>query len=172
MKKGIVLILLLATLISCDKDNDSTLDPMQVTLVTGINLSNSFAQPLGILGNPNVKSGTVVVYPKPTNDLLNVASIASIKNIWLLRGNVATGYENTNFSSVFSENDYDLTEIQNAAVRDFSNLSGTDIVLNVSDMGEGYYRIFVQLNDDSLVWDNIYIGNSVMGNFENINFWN
>lgn len=172
MKKLILMVIVLTLFISCGDNDEEDFDPTRLDIVTGLNLKNDAGQPIVSWGNPNVTLTTsVVLFPNPAIDILRVQASTGIINIWIVNGFPSRRFFDTNFSQVFADNPFQQGEIEASASRTFDNLNGNNLTLNVSDISQGYYRLFVQLQNGSIISDNIYIDRSGNPDLTGINFW-
>lgn len=173
MKKILALMVIFTLLISCGDDDSEDFDPTRLDIVTGMNLTNDLGQIEAVWGNPNVSvTSSVAVFPKPAFGTIRIEATTSIKNIWIVRGVPSRRFTDTNFVQVFAENPFQQNEVEAISFKTFDNLNTNNIVLNISDISQGYYRIFVQLQDDSIISDNIYVEGTNGVNLDDINFWN
>lgn len=173
MKRIVMCLCVIALLAACGDSDDEDFDPTRVDIVTGMQLSDAQAANIELWGNPNIPTvRRAVVFPKPATDVIRVVTSSSIKNIWLVSGFPTRRFFDTNFQEVFAQNSYDVSEVAASSIRALENLDQTEIVINLDGLSQGYYRIFVQFQDDSLTWDNFYVGVNTGGNLDDINFWN
>ena len=173
MKKIITFVCIIALLAACGDSDEEDFDPTRIDIVTGMQLVDTQGAAIEQWGNPNLPNvARAAVFPKPATDVIRVETSSSIKTIWLVSGSPTRRFVDTNFQEVFAQNSYDVSEIETNSVRAFENLDQTDIALNLDGLSQGYYRIFIQFQDDSLTWDNFYIGASTSANLDDINFWN
>ena len=173
MKKIFVLVIIFMLFISCGDNDSEDFDPTRLDIVTGMNLTNTLGQIEAVWGNPNVSVNTsVVVFPKPAFGSMRIEATTSIKNIWMVRGVPSRRFTDTDFVQVFAENPFQQQEVEAISFRTFDNLNASSIALNLSDISQGYYRVYVQLQDNSIISDNIYVERTNGVNLDDINFWN
>jgi hypothetical protein len=173
MKKIVMYLGVIAFFVACGDSDTEDFDPTRIDIVTGMQLVDAQATAIELWGNPNTPFvRRAVVFPKPATDVIRVQTSTSIKNIWLVAGFPTRRFFDTNFQEVFAQSSYDVGEVALSAIRALENLDQTDITLNLEGLSQGYYRMFVQFQDDSITWDNFYVGVSTSGNLEDINFWN
>ncbi len=172
MKKWMLFVFVLTIFMSCGDSDDEDFDPTRLDIVTGMNLKNDLGQAVEVWGNPNVSStSSVIVFPNPAIETLRVQANTGIQNIWIVNGFPSRRFFDTNFAQVFADNPFQQVEIEAVASRTFDNLNGNTITLNVSDIAQGYYRLFVQLQNGTIILDNIYIDQSGNPDVTGINFW-
>lgn len=173
MKKILTYVLLITLLMACGDRDEEDFDPTRIDIVTGMLV----ATPQGIVtelwGNPNLPANPRSnVFPKPASGTVRVLTNSPIKNIWLISGFPSRRFVNTDFQQVFAQDPYDVGAIETSAIRSFENLGATDININLEGLNDGYYRLFIQFQDDTLTWDNFYVDRSGSVNLDDINFWN
>jgi hypothetical protein len=172
MKKVIIGLLMAVVFIACGDNDEEDFDPTRLDIVTGINVTNSSGQIVQVLGNPNVSSnGSISIFPKPAFETIRIVANSSIRNIWMVRGTPSRAFFDTNFQQVFADNPFQQSEVEASSFRAFENLNGNNIDLNLADINQGYYRVFVQLENNTIVSDNIYLQGSSTVDINDINFW-
>jgi hypothetical protein len=172
MKKNIVWLFIFALLVSCGDDNSEDFDPTRIEIVTGMNI----VTPEGITteqwGNPNIPTNpNFNIFPKPAFETIRVITPSAIQQIWLVRGVPTQLLSETDFDQVFATTPYQVEDVQANAFRTFEAAGSADVVLQLTGITQGYYRLFIQLQNGSLVWDNIYVQGSSDVNLNDINFW-
>ncbi len=173
MKKIVMYVLIIASFSTCGDSDGEDFDPTRIDIVTGMQLTGTQGSAIEEWGNPNLPNvARATVFPKPATDVIRVQTSSVIKNIWLISGFPTRRFADTNFQEVFAQNTYDVQEVATTSVRAFENLNQTDITINLDGLSQGYYRMFIQFQDDSFTWDNFYVGASNAINFDDINFWN
>lgn len=173
MKKKLILILFCIGLYSC-KEEDNLPNSKDIEIVTGMHLINNFGGSIGSIGNPNVLNSNVhlAFYPNPAIDILSVISITKIKNIWILKGKPDRNFKNIDFTVELSANLYTKSEIKNTAIFEVQNIDGNNkISINLDRFEKGYYRVFVELEDGTINWNNIYF-KAFPSEMSAINYWN
>lgn len=172
MKKIVTNILIITLLVACGDSDSEDFDPTRIDIVTGMLLTTPQGTISELWGNPNLPTNPRSnIFPKPATGTIRVITNSQIKNIWLISGFPSRRFVNTDFQEVFAENPYQVGEIEANSIRSLANLNATDINLNLDGLSEGYYRIFIQFQDDSLTWDNFYVDTSGSVNLTDINFW-
>lgn len=171
MKKMIIFILAISCFYSCnDADNNS--NSTDINIVTGMNLVDNLGNNVGVIGNPNVLNNAgFVTYPNPAIDVLTIVGIPAAKNIWILKGVPTKSFSNTNFSDVLNANVYDSAEIKGKSVFEIEDIVANNLKIDLSRFEQGYYRVFVELEDGTIHWNNIYFRAS-QSDINDINFWN
>ena len=173
MRKIVMYLWIIVLFFACGDSDGEDFDPIRIDIVTGMQLTDTQGSAIEAWGNPNVPNVTrVTVFPKPAAGSIRVQTSVSIKNIWLVSGVPTRRFEDTNFQEVFAQNSYDIEQIGTTSIQSLVSLDVTDITLNLDGLSQGYYRIFVQFQDNSLTWDNFYLGASNTINLDDINFWN
>ncbi len=176
MKKIIGLLLLLTVCFSCSSDDDNSQSPIEAdktaaNLVTGIVLrADEFSVPI-VLGNPNQLVNNSTVYPNPAPEALTVVdnSNTGFEKFWIIEANEEKVFQETDFEAILNSGLYSETELNLLSVQDGGNLSSSNLVINLNDLQEGYYRIFIKI-DNVIEWHNIYKGAPEIDDL--MNFWN
>lgn len=162
MKNLLLLLLLAAGLWSCHNNDDPEDPAKNISLVTGIFLTDENGQSLGKAGNPNVVNDQVSVYPSLVYQQFHVIADQSVIRLWLATGAPDTTYSQVDFEDRLKDHQYAITEIQ-AIDKKEVHAHSDQFAVNVSDCPTGYYRVFFQMGNGSIQWDNIYIDNSQVG---------
>lgn len=171
MKKWMLCLVVLMLCVSCGDSDSEDFDPTRLDIVTGMNVVSSQGNPIEQWGNPNVATNiNYNIFPKPAFETITITTSNTIEQVWLVRGEPTQNFPDTNFSQVLSENPYRLEDIEANAFRSF-DASSSNVTLLLSDITPGYYRLFIQLQNGSLIWDNIYVQATSTVNFNDINFW-
>ncbi len=155
-----ILILSILFTLSCednssDTPNSETPSHEALDIVTGINLRDANGSPIGQIGNPNVYTPNIFIFPNPAVDVLTISSQSNLEEIWILPATKNTDFEDTDFEALtptftYLESDLAQAEIMNNQIN--SNL----VQINLAQLEKGYYRVFYKHNDGTLKWDNIY----------------
>lgn len=173
MKLNIILLCFLM-LFSCQNDDDSNGingSKTDIKLVTGMHARSSEFGPSIVLGNPNIMDDGILVYPNPAIGSVVIRSNTNlITDIWLVKANPQKKYQNVNFSEILSTDLYNASEILSNSELIFSNLTTSNLSINLENISFGYYKVFVKI-DNAIFWSNIYVGNDKEID-ELINFWN
>lgn len=155
MRAIISLVCCLFLFAACDPDDNQGPPELEVNFVTGINLSDENGQALGKKGNPNVKPDGVAIFPNPVlSGVMQVAGQQSITNMWLVEG-IAQKTSAADMQSLLADHEYTPEDIKAFPVLEFTP-GDTTFAIDVSMLAKGYYRVFLQRADGSIVWDNIY----------------
>ncbi|ULC58341.1 hypothetical protein MBM09_10450 [Flaviramulus sp. BrNp1-15] len=175
MKLNLILGIIVLFLVSCQSGDDSTTNKSGETdlkLITGMEARASEFGSSILLGNPNVFSSHILMYPNPAIGFLNIKGSVDtvITDVWLVEGNPQKTFQSVDFSKVLNSNLYKETELLSNSTLNFSELSGSNINLNLENVSFGYYKIFIKANDE-ILWGNIYIGNDIDID-DLISFWN
>ena len=171
MKKIVIFFIIVSVLISCSSDENNSSNSTQIDLVTGINLVNNFGISEGKIGNPNELprdniSISVIVYPNPSTNHVIIKSITKIKSVWVIKGVKTNNYQEIDFLNILKSNLYSAKEILSKSLKEFTEVRNRELILDLSSFNDGFYKVFVQLEDDSISWTNIY-----KGNVNDINIW-
>jgi hypothetical protein len=151
-----ILVIVCLALYSCKKSGSSP----QVPVITGINMTDIYASPIGTVGNPNVltasNGNTMSCYPNPyANDLTVrlVVQQAGVLTLWM----VAAIYNNPPDSAKI-ENQYLYTHQSNPPLSTTKQINaGTNgFIFNTDSLPNGFYKLYAIVNADTL-YDNIWI---------------
>lgn len=173
MSNKIILFFILSIVFGCAND-DVSVNTTDIHLVTGIELKQYSVDAPLIFGNPNIRYDDIFIGPNPSNGILKIELLSSgnIQKIWVLSGNVSKQFNSVNFQEELSDMVYNESELESRAIEEFSQVSGTEIILNLENKGSGYYRVFVK-TEEGLSWNNIVLNTDGSLDIENIkNDWN
>ena len=158
MKNILLLLLLGFCFAGCNEDEvQTTASATSLEIVTGIFLRDVNGQPLGKLGNPNVKQDGTSFSPNPAEGQVFIFSDTAISTVWIVPANKNTNFPNENFSVLLENVQYEEAELNSKSIRSFTTNGSTIFALRIDDFPTGYYRIFYLLENGNLLWDNIYI---------------
>ena len=164
MKKTLLLFCTLIAILVFSCKGDETPEPVpqpkyaDLDIVTGLDLYDDNGNPMGRWKSPNHNPGAVYTFPIPSAGTVSLHSQQQIVRVWLIP---ATCYnDSTTFDiPALSQNlDFEISELETAQIKDipipnFNN----QINLDFSDVAAGFYRLFYQLNNGELFWENVYI---------------
>lgn len=159
--------------ISCsddDKIENSLTSQTNINLVTGLDIrQDEFSEAIR-LGNPNTFIDQTLVYPNPSVDFLSIQTFngAVISSVWIVNGQEEKIFQDLNFESVLNSDLYAIQEIENQATLQFLDNESSNLLVNLENLSDGYYRIFIEVNE-TIEWHNIYKGAVDITNF--INSW-
>lgn len=148
---------------ACPDDDEPTfnLEPaLNASIVTGLQARDINGAPIGQFGNPNVLNSTIEVFPNPALGEIAVQQTANeglaIKQFWLISAQLDTTFADINYGQLLSSELYSVDELSADAIISDSPAANS-FAIATSGLSGGYYRIFYQLANDQLFWDNIYI---------------
>ncbi|MBP7273162.1 MAG: hypothetical protein KA974_04940 [Saprospiraceae bacterium] len=156
-------------LTQCAKDNPPPISQIipeqEISLVSGLQLRDENGSPLGTLGNPNVlmNDTAIAIYPNPARGVMFVHATDTIQQIWMIKGTADTSFRASNFALLLNQDLYSVDKIDNAAVIPIYGINHPNVSINLDNVEidlTGYYRIFIQLKDGTIHWDNFYKHNS------------
>lgn len=164
-------------LVSC-KSDDTHNDPMnepiyeELGIVTGLDFFDDNGAALGQWKSPNHNPGDALAFPNPNNGNLLVSSLNVIVRIWLIPATCVTDSTTMNILTLSQDLTYTIPELENAQVKDIS-LSGfnNQVALNFNDVSAGFYKLFFELENGDLFWQNLYI-DPAASNFPTLDFLN
>ena len=193
MRRITIILLLLVTFLSgCKNDKDPAPEYDQIDIVTGIYLRNELAQLWNSHGNPNsnilvnniakddnegqglVVEGInrIVMYPNPCSSIIYIHSPIELSKVWIIPAKPISAFQSVNFENKFNESSYDENKIDQVATKNIK-VEANEFVVNISDLEQGFYRIFVKDKNGGLKWDNIFVDRGIE-NWESYleNIWN
>lgn len=155
-KASIFLALSLLLLAGCKKNEGNGPYDLQIK---GVNLKSVDAVPVGTLGNPDVKTSghdfTFDAYPIPCTNQFSFY-------IHVTAGNGITA--KAKLVSALYQGAPPLTNIENGnmagvVVREMdASLTGnSQFTMNTADLPQGFYRLYLELSNGEMYWDNIWI---------------
>lgn len=170
--KKITIIFSFFILLNACSNNEDVSDPIALEIVTGMNLVDTFGNNVGTFGNPNVllSNLNVAMYPNPAIDILRISSISTIKNVWILKGNPTSGFTNTDFNAILNSDLYTNSEIKSKSNFEIEAINNTNIAIDLARFEKGYYRVFIELEDSIIAWDNVYF-RAAQTDLDSINYW-
>ena len=160
-----IFIILLLTISACTKDEPYfRLSSFEAPIVTGYYMRDLIGRPIGTIGVPNIKLGNksnspgseyfMEAYPNPC---INFCSIAintpdggETKKIWLTRANASDEFANS--SQFLNMNNIN---IGGSPIYQLE-FTGNHLALDLSKFDDGYYRIYLKINEITL-YDNLVI---------------
>jgi len=152
--------LIIATfLLSCKKnkvEDKAQTSHLGIQLVTGVALADNNGNPIGQVGNPNIKKLDVHVYPNPSNGITSQSAQATLAHYWLVPGVKNTTFESIDFQTELNNHTYADADLDNLAVLSGA-LNVDNLTHDFTSVTTGYYRLFYRMNSGSLGWHNLYI---------------
>ncbi|PZF74826.1 hypothetical protein [Taibaiella soli] len=149
---------------ACKKSDDNT---SHAPAITGINMRNINAQPMGPMGTPNVltslNGNEILCYPNPCSDLLMTeihGTNGTTAKIWL----VAAAYSNhpdtiPYTKAVVKVENQSLYGQPNPVVDKIVTLTGTtytNVEVRTDSLPNGFYKLYTVIGTDTL-YDNICV---------------
>ena len=164
MKSTLFLISILSTLLlfSCNDDDNNNPEPptayQELGFVTGLDLFDVNGEAIGRYKDPNHKPGEVSVFPIPNNGVFSIFSLMQVDRLWLIPAECAIDTLNMDIFELSQSLTYEVAEIENAQIKDLNTASlGMQFQLDFSDVDAGYYRLFYQMTNEELFWQNMFI---------------
>jgi hypothetical protein len=156
-----ILVFLFFVVASCSKIDSNTPNAMfEVPIITGYKLLDLNGSPMGVVGNPNIKTELssngvfyrMVVYPIPSINFIGLNIDApkdgSNRQIWIKKAQGSgTFSDNFNFGT--------LSMNANGNVFDTS-ITENELSILVSRFPKGYYRLYISIAGHRL-YENIVI---------------
>jgi hypothetical protein len=155
---SVLFLCICLSFVSCKKSDDN--NGSQAPIITGVNLTDVNAQPVGKEGSPNVltmlNDNQILCYPKPCYNVLYVSvhsSQATTLKIWMVAAvynNPPAGAKVEN-QSLYSQQSNPPINIQQAV-----QAGNKNILLQTDSLPNGFYKLYVAINTDTL-YDNIWL---------------
>ena len=79
-------------------------------------------------------------------------------------------FKNTDFNAILNRDLYANSEIKSKSSFDIEAINNTNIAIDLARFEKGYYRVFIELEDGLIAWDNIYFRAS-QTDLDSINYW-
>lgn len=134
-------------------------DPFDINIVTGIQLRDINANPIGAFGNPNVSTEqSVAAFPNPAGNALFVQVFEQDKTVtscWLFPATTDTSFADVDYDNYLDG--YTIAEIEDRTDLETFLPDAASFQLDLSGLSPGYYRIFYDLDTGERRWDNLYI---------------
>ncbi len=169
MKHFLFVFILLSITLSCGNDDEMAKDPnptvlfSDIDIVTGMQLRDENGSPIGAVGNPNINPQATAIYPNPGQGIVSVYSPNSlVESIWILPGIQDTTFMDIDFANEINNINYTQSEIEALDILNI-DINAAQVNLNLQELENGYYRVFYQLENGELKWDNIYINKELTG---------
>lgn len=161
--------------VSCSSGDDdghtNSSSETDIELVTGLNLRNSEFSDIYRLGNPNVFSDDLfIAYPNPTLGVLNIRAYSEISAVWITPSQANKKHQQTDFSSILTSSLYDEATIASLANKELTDLSATNLIMNLNELKTGYYKVFVKINGN-IYWENIFFQDNNTDIEDLISYW-
>ena len=151
-------------LVACG-DDDITRDPyaeeLNLEIVTGLQCRDANGAPVSTLGNPNVRSGEVDIFPNPSNGDVLVqyfgGASLQVRQYWVFAAEQNTDYAAIDYQAVLTGSTYSADEVSDLNSVQTNIVNQSAFALDLSNLMPGYYRIFYLMGDETLLWDNLYV---------------
>jgi len=144
--------------IACE---DSTEEPIKdytsIDALTGLRLTDTNGQAIGLWRDPNDKPGNTSVFPNPNSGAVFVFSPEPIQTIWILNADCIHDEINEDIISLAESLSFDTTQINDIDIQQYPANGTNQLNLNLSDLTKGFYRLFLELDSGEINWHNIYI---------------
>ncbi len=169
MKKYYIILLIIIG-VSCSREEEN-LEPININLVTGIDIKEFQESSPMRLGNPNTLNyNKFIIFPNPVRNNLRIKSIENMTDIWVLPATASKSYKGTDFQKLLNSELYSEKIINDKSILKFNDLEWTEISLPTESLNSGYYKVFVKINGN-IFWDNIYVSNIGSDLNDLINYW-
>jgi len=174
--KKIAFGLIVALFISCENNDEVPIDPetFRIDMVTGLNIRNESGDIVETWGNPNVYGYLQMkIGPIPARETIRIeSSLYVIDNIYIVRASHTREFSDVDYNQAFINNPVQIEEVQTASTRTFSDLDVNEITIDVSELPQGYYRVFVEANGGyQILSENIYLDRTNNTSIHGINVW-
>lgn len=156
MKNLFRLVLVVAIFSSCGGKESYE----ELSAVTGMYLFDANGAAIGQWHVPNDNRRDYVAYPNPSDGVVNFIvpdrNGAQPKAMWVVPGECVANDDNDILSADIK---FSVEEIQDAAVVLDLRLDSmtTNMTIGLGGLAEGFYKVFVQDENDGIYWQNIFI---------------
>lgn len=166
--KGIIIINTFF-IISCSKENTDpptssgsngqpSMISSEISIITGLILHDDIGIQIGVLGNPNTKLPiNIQPYPNTPGSFIHIYNADTISKVWVLPAVVNKQFSQIDYNQLFQNFDYSIEEIEKTDIIRLEPQINNPLLIDLSSLTSGYYRIFLQTNNGSLYWDNIFV---------------
>lgn len=159
MLKNLVLIIIgILFISSCNDDQEPSIDFTEIDALTGIRLLDINGAPIGVWNEANDNPGSLTAFPNPSNGIITIAGAENLKTIHLTETTCGMDSITQNISELSLELSFSTLEISVKTIESFNiGNNSFSVLLNLQDQSIGFYKIFFELLDGSIFWQNIYI---------------
>ncbi len=167
---SVLLIIFITSFVftNCKDDDDSGPNYADIDVVTGVVLVDDNGMPLGTWNIPNENKGNIGIFPNPCQSFLFLESAEAIANIWIIPANCVSENLNNNIPDLSLSLEYNISEIESKQVRKIEGppFNNNSLVLDLSGLEAGFYRIFFETDSGVIHWQNFYNIDGGLGNLE------
>ncbi len=145
-------------LLACEQSDNLRSGELVAPVCTGFSFRDANNVPMGRIGEPNNKltstNGLITMYafPIPASNQINIiTNSSSNKKIWITQAQAT--------AEVMSSLNYLNASFQvvgGSPLIGFNNVPATEVMINVSFLPKGIYRLYIQV-DQELLWENLII---------------
>ncbi len=167
MLKFLFIGLLIQTLSCSKEESEIRLSEFDTPIITGFEFRNIQGQKIGYSGTPNIKLGNesndsnseyfFSPYPNPCIDLcsvyIKVPNSGTTKYIWIVQAEY-----HDNISNIITDLGSNTISLGGTPLIE-SEFTNNNIIFDLSCLTEGYYRIYLKV-DDIILYDNLVITNN------------
>jgi len=166
--KILIISILLLTLGCSKDDSDVSLSEFEIPIITGYELRTIQGQKISNYGIPNIKLGNesnnydseyfFISYPNPCKNRCSVyiksPDTNTTKYVWIVQAQYRD--YNSNISTELGSN---IMHVGGVPLIE-TETTYENISFDVSSLSEGYYRIYLKI-DDLILYDNLVITNNI-----------
>lgn len=141
--------------------NHNSVSSTNISIITGLAITEENGMQIGIVGNPNTKMpNTIHAFPSIPFGFFTIMNQDTINQIWIIPADPRTEFGGVDYLEILLNQEYSLGKLDSLSViySDLQQFSNTGV--NVENLPNGFYRIFFQTPND-LYWDNIYINHDL-----------
>jgi len=139
------------------------LDYQSLRAVTGLEMLDASGASFGKWKTPNQNPGSGILFPIPGNGNISFLGGEEFKKIWITPARCVIDTVNTNIEIASLSISVDIEDIEEIVLEEY-NASGNTINLDLSNLGQGFYKIFYQMeNNDDVSWVNYYLDPNYSG---------
>jgi len=151
---------------SCaDVTTTKKVDYSSFSAITGLSFVDANGSPIGTWKAPNQKPGNASIYPIPGNGTVSFLgdTAEEFTKVWVTPASCITDTINENIPGLSLSIEVDLDEVEEIALAEY-NVSGNVITLDISNLGQGFYKIlYTTSTSTEIFWTNYYLDPNFSG---------
>ncbi len=133
------------------------LDYQSLRAVTGLDMLDASGASMGKWKTPNQNPGDGILFPVPGNGNIAFLGSEEFRKIWITPATCVIDTTNTNIEIASLSISVDIEDIEEIALEEY-DASGNTFNLDLSNLGQGFYKIFYLTESGGDVnWVNYYL---------------
>lgn len=144
---------------SCKDTEVLPCDPNKFDLVTGLSFTDVNGLPAGQWRIPNDFSDSdfsLSCYPNPFSDLLTVRSGSQVGRVWVLPADCQANCTDERLDATELSLNQSAEELSQNAIASLTTLNTGSVVLDLSFVESGFYKLFMETSSGDIIWYNLY----------------